>query len=88
LNHTFVLDRANSVLYVKRKGASIARSRESDHDGELVLNLDVNGTVVGVQLLSVGGLPWSVWLNHPDRSKLPNELREDMDAYLAEILQH
>lgn len=76
------------MLYVKRKGASIARSRESAHDNELVLNLDVNGTVVGVQLLSVGGLPWSVWLNHPDRGSLPNELRDDLDAYLAEMLQH
>jgi uncharacterized protein YuzE len=76
------LDPAADVLYVKVDQARIADSMCAPHDDLLIFNMDPSGQVVGVQLLGASDLPIVDWVEHPDRSMLPMELLDAIDACL------
>lgn len=69
------------VLYLRFEAERIAYSRESDDDGELIINLNAAGAVVGVQLLGALILGPEGWQAHPERPRLPAPLREALDGW-------
>lgn len=70
------------VLYVHRIGTSIHRSKEAEHDGYLILNMDSQGEVVGVQLLSARQMPASFWATHPDRDAIPSDILGAINTWI------
>lgn len=70
------------VLYVWRTGVSFHRSKEAKHDGYLILNMDSQGEVVGVQLLSARQMPASFWATHPDRGAIPSDILGAIDVWV------
>jgi uncharacterized protein YuzE len=76
-------DELSDVLYAKVEGASIRTSREAPNDGDLILNLDENGRVIGVQVLGALSLTAHAWLEHPDRRMLPVEVSAAVEQWLA-----
>ena len=44
-------DRANDVIYIKKEGCHIANSKECADDSMLILNYDLSGKIVGIQLM-------------------------------------
>jgi len=70
------------VLYVRRIGVSIHRSKEAEHDGYLILNMDSQGEVVGAQLLSARQMPASFWATHPDRGAMPSDILGAIDTWI------
>jgi hypothetical protein len=53
----------------------------ASHDTDVVLSLDQGGQVVGVTVLDAVEVEPDVWLGHPDRPALPEDLRQEMDAW-------
>jgi hypothetical protein len=73
-----LVDPDGDMLSAKRRCARVYRSREAAHDDNLILDMDLGGAIVGVQVL----LPGSVkWFEHPDRSSLPEDLRIVVDGW-------
>ncbi len=67
-------DAGADVLYVRRDGATIHRSKEAEHDGYLVLNMNSQSEVVGVQLLCAKEMPATTWHEHPDKERIPLDI--------------
>lgn len=74
-------DRQHDVLYVKIEGAHIATSREHPIDGDLTLNYDHDGRIVGIQFLWMRELR-GMWAQHPGRHCLPGEIRDEVDRFM------
>lgn len=67
-----------SLLVDGAKGSS---SRESENDSWMVFDVDPQEKIVGLQLALAQDLSLEDWLAHPDRSVLPDLLRESMDTW-------
>lgn len=78
---TIDLDAAVDVLYVRRRGRQLVTSRTYDDDG-VVLNLDAEGQVSGLQIVFVSEL-FGDWNTHPDRVHIPPELLTVVDGWFS-----
>lgn len=76
-------DDQHDVLYARRDGARIAKSREAPGDGYLILNLDEQGSIVGVQFMFPTDLSAEEWAGHPDRQSLPHDIDSVLNAWFA-----
>jgi len=65
-------------VWVKSSGISDVRV---DDDSQLVLEMDHDGSVVGVEVLSFSSWKPSRWLNHSVRELVTPVLRNVLDAY-------
>jgi hypothetical protein len=76
------LDDLGDVLYATR-GDPVATAKEAPTDSYLILSLDTQGRVVGVQLLAAHEMPPEFWLRHPDRAALPADLLSAIDEWMT-----
>lgn len=74
-------DSSADVLYVHRAGTSIHRSKETEHDCHLILNMDSHGEVVGVQLLAARETPAWLWSVHPDKKSVPTDIFDAVEDW-------
>lgn len=71
------------VLYARRVGVRIATSRYGEADTLLVLNLDAEGDVVGLQLEGALELTPAEWRQHPDRGLIPPDMLAKIDGWFS-----
>ncbi len=74
------LDSNADVLYLRLEGARIEHSREAPSDDSLILNMDREGQIVGVQVLYASNLA-EHWHEHPDKGMLPAALCSALDNW-------
>ena len=75
-------DQAHDVLRVNRVDATPFASREHPLDADLILHLDRDRHIVGVQLLYTSRMQ-GIWGVHPARHCLPTEIRTEVDNFMA-----
>lgn len=76
-------DAANDVLYVRREGAAIHRSRTCLHDDWVILGCDAEGAVVGATVTGASELSPPVWESALYRNAMPSDVWDAVHAWLA-----
>ena len=74
-------DQRHDVLYAKLEGATVHASREHPLDGNVIMNLDQERRIVGVQILSVSELV-GMWDVHPVRHSLPGVMCAEIKRFM------
>lgn len=75
-------DKRHDVLYVRDQLSHISYAQEHAIDGDLVLNYDRNGKIIGLQFLFVSMVK-GMWSTHPGRHSLPGPIRDEVDRFMA-----
>lgn len=78
------IDDIQDVLYAKRDGGIVKKSREAPHDGYLILNFGPDGAIVGIQVVEARGMVPEEWRRHPDRGLVPPDILEAVDRWFAQ----
>jgi hypothetical protein len=82
---TYDYDGASDVLYVKLPGVDIYASHGLSDDDFVILNVDRDGNVVGLQLLGVvESMPLERWQTHFHTNEIPMPLFEAVSQWLGE----
>ncbi len=74
-------DTESDVLYLRRTGYELRSSNPLPSDAFIIVNRDLAGEVVGLQVLYASDLP-RVWAEHPDRHLLPPEFTRTLDTWV------
>lgn len=75
-------DESLGVLSVELDDAHVVRGRPVPNDSTLVLKVDAEGRVVGIELLSPKDMTPEVWRSHSVRPQLPPEVFSTVEAWL------
>lgn len=69
-----------SVFYVGSRADFV---RHAPADKHILVELDSTGDVVGIELLGASTLVQARWPEHPDRARMPAEILNELDRWLA-----
>lgn len=84
----FRFDDSLDVLSAWFVNARVVRARTAATDAHIVLKLDSDGHIVGLELLGPSELRPAFWRSHPARTELPADLLSDVDAWLESHWLH
>jgi uncharacterized protein YuzE len=71
------------VVSARVHGAKIVRARPAPWDQHILLELDADGHVVGLEVYGPRVIKPAFWRGHPGRTELPLHLLTELDAWLA-----
>jgi len=77
-------DATNDVLYVKREGASVHRSRTCLHDDWVILSCNAEGAIVGATVISASALSPPLWESALYRDAMPEDVWNAVRGWLAD----
>jgi len=75
-------DPSGDVLYVKVAGARIRAGRPVEGDDFVILNVDQDGVVVGLQLIDAREMSAVRWREYFATPEIPEEIFAAVDAWL------
>ena len=74
-------DETLDVLRVRLANDTIVRAKAAPSDGHLILELNREGNVVGIEMLDTNMRP-AFWEQHPDQALIPASISSGVKAFL------